>query len=60
MPAINSEKDTTYPILDRAAFLIERASVPRHYPVFCAEVCQLLAAMEAVIRQNRPPQDDSS
>jgi len=52
--------EQTYPVLDRTAFLIEHASVPRHYPVFCAEMGQLLAAMEVVVRQNKPPEDDSS
>ena len=39
--------DTTYAALDRAAFLIERACVPRAYPTFCAETAQLLAMLEA-------------
>ena len=44
----------TYPALDRTAFLIEHACVPRAYPTFCAETAQLLAMMEAAQRQNTP------
>lgn len=39
--------EPTYPALDRAAFLIEHACVPRAYPTFCAETAQLLAMLEA-------------
>ena len=39
--------DPAYPALDRTAFLVERACVPRFYPSFCAETAQLLAMLEA-------------
>ena len=45
--------EPTYPALDRAAFLIERTCVPRHYPPrYCAEAAQLLAMLEAANQQN--------
>lgn len=44
---IGIQHESTYPALDRAAFLIEHACVPRAYPTFCAETAQLLAMMEA-------------
>ncbi len=43
-----------YPPLDRAAFLIEHACVPKSYPSFCAETAQLFALMEAARRGNTP------
>lgn len=43
--SINSTHDPTYPVLDRQAFLIERACVPRYMPVYCAEAGQLFAAL---------------
>lgn len=43
----------TYPALDRAAFLIERACVPRFYPFYCAETAQLFAMMEAALHQQQ-------
>ena len=46
--------DPTYPALDRAAFLIERACVPRFYPSYCAETAQLFAMMEAAQQENGP------
>ncbi len=49
---IGIQHESTYPALDRAAFLIEHACVPRAYPTFCAETAQLLAMMEAAQRQN--------
>ena len=44
---IGIQDEPTYPALDRAAFLIEHACVPRAYPTFCAETAQLLAMLEA-------------
>lgn len=46
--------EPTYPALDRAAFLIERACVPRYYPTFCAETAQLLAMLEAAGQKSSP------
>lgn len=47
--------EPTYPALDRAAFLIERACVPRYYPpTFCAETAQLLAMLEAAQQKSSP------
>lgn len=51
---IGIQDEPTYPALDRAAFLIEHACVPRAYPTFCAETVQLLAMLEAAQRQNTP------
>ena len=50
--------DPAYPALDRTAFLVERACVPRFYPSFCAETAQLLAMLEAA-QQKNTPQDPS-
>ena len=44
--------EPTYPALDRAAFLIEHACVPRAYPIYCAEAAQLLAMLDAAQRQS--------
>ena len=44
--------DPAYPALDRTAFLVERACVPRFYPSFCAETAQLLAMLDAAQRQS--------
>ncbi len=47
------DRESTYPALDRAAFLIERTCVPRYYPpTYCAEAAQLLAMLEAVQQKN--------
>lgn len=46
--------EPTYPALDRAAFLMERACVPRYYPSYCAETAQLLALMEAARKKSNP------
>ena len=47
--------DPAYPALDRAAFLIERACVPRYYPpTFCAETAQLLAMLETDGQKSSP------
>ena len=51
-------EETNWPTLDRAAFLIERACVPRYYPAYCAEAAQLLALLEAA-QQRRNPQENS-
>ena len=50
--------DPVYPALDRTAFLVERACVPRFYPSFCAETAQLLAMLEAA-QQKSTPQEPS-
>ncbi len=48
-----------YPALDRAAFLIERTCVPRHYPpIYCAEAAQLLAMLDAARQQNTTQEQD--
>ena len=43
---------STYPELNRAAFLIERACVPRYYPGYCAETVQILAGLAARLREH--------
>lgn len=53
---IGIQHEPTYPALDRAAFLIEHACVPRAYPTFCAETAQLLAMLEAARQRNVPPE----
>lgn len=50
--------DPAYPALDRTAFLVERACVPRFYTSFCAETAQLLAMLEAA-QQKSTPQEPS-
>lgn len=50
--------EDTYPELNRAAFLIEHACVPRYVPPICAETAEILALMaEVAARQN--PQEHS-
>ena len=50
--------EPAYPALDRAAFLIERACVPRYYPpTFCAETAQLLAMLEAAQQKSSPQEN---
>ena len=45
---IRIQYESTYPALDRTAFLIERTCVPRYYPpAYCAEAAQLLSMLEA-------------
>lgn len=51
---------TNWPTLDRAAFLIEHACVPRAYPSYCAEAAQLLAALEERLRQGSPQETDTT
>ena len=52
---IRIQYESTYPALDRTAFLIERTCVPRYYPpAYCAEAAQLLSMLEAA-RQNSSP-----
>ena len=54
---IRIQYESTYPALDRTAFLIERACVPRYYPpAYCAEAAQLLSMLEAA-RQKSSPQE---
>ena len=56
---IRIQYESTYPALDRTAFLIERTCVPRYYPpTYCAEAAQLLAMLEAAQRQNAPQEQD--
>ena len=43
--------DPNWPALNRAAFLIEHASVPRHVPIYCAEAGQLFAMLTAYLQQ---------
>ena len=38
--------ESVYPALNREAFLIEHACVPRFYPSYCAEAAQILAEIE--------------
>lgn len=46
---------TSSPALNRAAFLIERACVPRYYPPnYCAEAAQLSAMLDAAREKNGP------
>ena len=48
--------EPAYPALDCAAFLIERACVPRYYPPrYCAEAAQLLAMLEAARQKMKRP-----
>ena len=42
---------TNWPALDRAAFLIEHASVPKYVPRYCAEAAQLMAMLAASLGQ---------
>lgn len=58
MDHIDPTHEPAYPVLDRAAFLIERACVPRYYPTFCAETAQLLALLEEA-QQKGTPQEHS-
>ena len=51
--------EPTYPPLDRTAFLIDRACVPRYVPRYCAEEAQLFAALAAAFSKNTLPKEDS-
>jgi len=52
---IDHKHEPEYPALNRAAFLIERASVPRYHPSpYCAEMGQLLAGIAARLQENQP------
>ena len=42
---------TNWPVLDRAAFLIDHASVPRYVPHYCAETAQLLSMLAASLHR---------
>lgn len=45
---------TNWPVLDRAAFLIEHASVPKYVPRYCAEAAQLMSMLaESLQQQNQ-------
>lgn len=43
-----------WPVLDRTAYLIEHACVPRAVPSYCAEEAQFFAALAACLRRNQP------
>ena len=52
---IRIQYESTYPALDRTAFLIERTCVPRYYPpAYCAEAAQLLSMLEAAPQRSSP------
>ena len=53
-----SMDDHDWPVLNRAAFLIEHACVPKSYPSFCAETAQILAALVERMRQGSPQEND--
>ena len=40
-----------WPAPDRAAFLIEHASVPKYVPHYCAEAAQLISMLAAYLQQ---------
>ena len=42
---------TNWPVLDRAAFLIEHASVPKYVPHYCAEAAQLMSMLAESLKQ---------
>ena len=42
---------TNWPVLDRAAFLIEHASVPRYVPHYCVEAAQLMSMLAEYLQQ---------
>lgn len=52
--------DHDWPVLNRAAFLIEHACVPKSYPSFCAETAQILAALAGRMRQVSPQENDTT
>lgn len=49
-----SDHKPTYPVLNRAEFLIERACVPKYVPSYPAEIAQILAAIELRQSQQQP------
>lgn len=42
---------TNWPALDRTAFLIDHASVPRFVPHYCAEAAQLMSMLAESLKQ---------
>jgi len=50
--------EPTYPPLDRAEFLIERACAPNRAPRYCAEAAQLFAALAEAFSGRKPPPED--
>lgn len=48
---INPTTESTWPMLDRTAFLIEHACVPKYIPSYPAEIAQLLAGLDAYLLQ---------
>lgn len=52
--------DHNWPVLNRAAFLIKHACVPKSYPTFCAETAQILAALAERMRQGSPQENDTT
>ena len=47
-------RKSNWPALDRAAFLIDHAGVPRHVPYYCAESAQLVSMLAAFQQQQNP------
>ena len=45
---------TNWPALERAAFLIDHAGVPRYIPHYCAESAQLVSMLAAFQQQQNP------
>ncbi len=51
--------EPNYPALNRTAYLIEHACVPRYVPTYCAEEGQLFAALAEAVRRSTPPAENS-
>ena len=41
-----------WPVLDRVAFFIDHAGVPRYVPHYCVEAAQLMSMLAASLQQN--------
>ena len=44
--------ELNWPALDRTAFLIDHASVPKYIPHYCAEAAQLISMLAASLQQH--------
>lgn len=44
--------ESSWLTLDRAAFLIKHASVPKYVPHYCAETAQLISMLAASLQQH--------
>ena len=56
---ITDAHESNWPALDRTAYLIEHACVPKVVPTYCAEEGQLFAALAAALHQRSKQEKDN-